>query len=196
LQGIRPADILTPSAFKYGLEERAAVARLLFMPLNGLDEDQIIQVRFELVENLVRLCKRQETPHQYKAPKSRGRLKTRHLDGSTDAEDSDDADISQEEAGGTDMEWDAKTLVDDESDADSMTAMEFEEPPKVPELFCAFCKWGDEEAGTRKRKHYSPVLTVSAGTSEFNTFTLGLPVRALSVLTKDAQPFWGVRCTS
>jgi hypothetical protein len=63
LQGIRPADILTPPAFKYELKERAAVARLLFMPLDGLDEDQIIQVRFELVENFVRLCKRQETPH-------------------------------------------------------------------------------------------------------------------------------------
>jgi hypothetical protein len=33
---------------------------------------------------------------------------------------------------------------------------------------------------------YSPVLIVSAGTSEFSTFTLGLPVRALSILTKDA----------
>ncbi|KAG9240427.1 hypothetical protein BJ878DRAFT_409153, partial [Calycina marina] len=43
LQGIRPADILTPPAFKYELEERAAAARLLFMPLDGLDEDQIIQ---------------------------------------------------------------------------------------------------------------------------------------------------------
>jgi hypothetical protein len=43
---------------------------------------------------------------------------------------------------------------------------------------------------------YSPVLTVSAGTSEFSTFTLGLPVRALPVLMKDAQPSWGVRCTS
>jgi hypothetical protein len=152
LQGIRPADILTPPAFKYELEERAAVARLLFMPLDGLDEDQITQVRFELVENLVRLCKRQETPHQYKA-KSRGRPKTRHLHGSTDAEDSDDADISQEEAGGTDMDWDAKNLVDDESDTESMAAKEFREPPIVPELFCAFCRWGDEEAGPRKREH-------------------------------------------
>jgi hypothetical protein len=46
---------------------------------------------------------------------------------------------------------------------------------------------------TKKQDHenrsiYSPVLTVSGGTSEFSTFTLGLPVRALSVLTKDTQP--------
>jgi hypothetical protein len=63
LQGIRPADILTPPAFKYELEERATVARLLFEPLNGLTEDQILEVRIELVEHLMRLCKRQETPH-------------------------------------------------------------------------------------------------------------------------------------
>jgi hypothetical protein len=94
------------------------------------------------------------------------------------------------------MDWDAKALVDDESEADSMAAMEFEEPPIIPELFCAFCRWGDEEAGPENGSIYSPMLTVSAGTSEFSTFTLGLPVRALSVLTKDAQPSWGVRCTS
>jgi hypothetical protein len=74
------------------------------MPLDGLDEDQIIQVRFELVENLMRLCKRQETPHQYKAPKSRGRPKTQYQDGSTDTEDDDDADISQEEVEGIDID--------------------------------------------------------------------------------------------
>lgn len=39
---------------------------------------------------------------------------------------------------------------------------------------------------------YSPVLIVSASTSEFSTFTLGLPVRALPVLMKDTQPSWGV----
>jgi hypothetical protein len=76
-----------------------------------------------------------------------------HLDDSTDAaEDDDDADISQEEAEGTDMDWDTKTLVDDESDADSMAAMELEEPPPVPTLYCAFCRWADEEAGPRKRE--------------------------------------------
>jgi hypothetical protein len=37
-----------PSAFIYELAERTAVARLLFMSLDGLEEDQIIQARFEL----------------------------------------------------------------------------------------------------------------------------------------------------
>jgi hypothetical protein len=51
------------------------------------------------------------------------------------------------------VDWDTKTLVDDELGVDSMAAMEFEEPPTVPELYCAFCRWGDEEAGPRKREH-------------------------------------------
>lgn len=68
-------------------------------------------------------------------------------------DDESDVDISQEEAGGTDIEWDMKTLVNDESDADSMAAMEFEELLIAPELFCAFCKWGDEEAGPWKQEH-------------------------------------------
>ncbi|APA14650.1 hypothetical protein sscle_13g094200 [Sclerotinia sclerotiorum 1980 UF-70] len=43
LQGILPADILTPSTIEYELEERATIARLLFEPHTGLTEDQIIQ---------------------------------------------------------------------------------------------------------------------------------------------------------
>ena len=74
-------------------------------------------------------------------------------DARTLADNKSDADISQEETGGAGMGWDAKTMVDDESDADSIAAVEFEEPPIVPELFCAFCRWGDKEAGPRKREH-------------------------------------------
>jgi hypothetical protein len=158
------------------------------MLLDGLDEDQIIQVRFELVENFVRLCKRQETPHQYKAPKSRGPPKTRHLHGSKDAEDNDDADISQEEAKGTDMEWDAKTLVDDKSEVDSMATKEFEKPPIGPSYSGPSAAEATKKQERENGSIYSPVLMVSAGTSEFSTFILGLPVRALSVLTKDAKP--------
>ncbi len=51
------------------------------------------------------------------------------------------------------MDWDDKKMVDDDSEADSMAAMEFEELPIVPEMFCAFCRWVDEEAGLRKREH-------------------------------------------
>jgi hypothetical protein len=61
--------------------------------------------------------------------------------------------MSQEETRGASTGGNAKTTVDDESDADSIAAVEFEEPPIVPELFCAFCRWGDEEAGPRKREH-------------------------------------------
>jgi hypothetical protein len=58
--------VLIPSTIKYELEERATVAELLFQPLDDLDEDQMIQVRLKLVENLVKLSKQQETPHSFK----------------------------------------------------------------------------------------------------------------------------------
>jgi hypothetical protein len=45
------------------------------------------------------------------------------------------------------MDWDAKTLVDNESDADSITTMEFKELSIVLKLFYAFYRWGDEEVG-------------------------------------------------
>jgi hypothetical protein len=51
------------------------------------------------------------------------------------------------------MDWDTKTLVDDESDMESMAAKEFREPLIVPKLLCVFYRWGDEEAGPRKREH-------------------------------------------
>ena len=52
LQGIRPADILTPPTIKYELEERATVSNLLFEPLDGLTENQILQVRIDLIETM------------------------------------------------------------------------------------------------------------------------------------------------
>lgn len=51
------------------------------------------------------------------------------------------------------MDWDTKTVVDNKSDADSMTPMEIKEQPIVLVLYCAFCKWGDEEAGLQKQKY-------------------------------------------
>ena len=105
LRGIRPADIITLSTFRYKLEERGKVAKLLFKLLDGLTEDQILEVRVELVDNLVRLCKKQETPHQYKAPKKRGRLKIYRVYSSTgvDDDEEEEEDISQ---GETDVESD------------------------------------------------------------------------------------------
>jgi hypothetical protein len=157
LRGIRPADIITPPTFKYELEERGKVAKLLFKSLDGLTEDQILEVRVELVDNLMQLCKKQETPHQYKAPKKRGRPKVCRVYTSTDVEDDDDEeeeDISQGETDvESDVDWETKTLADEDSDTDAMAPMEVEERPMAPVLYCAFCKWVDEEAGPRKRNH-------------------------------------------
>jgi hypothetical protein len=45
------------------------VAKLLFELFESLTKEKILKARIELVENLVRLCKRQETFYQYKALK-------------------------------------------------------------------------------------------------------------------------------
>lgn len=126
-----------------------------------LDEDQVYQVRIKLVQNLVQLCKRQETPHSYKTPRTRKNKDARqntepHKHSRPPCENDGNTNIFRGEAKGNrqaDVDWDMKTLVDDESDADSIAPMEIEERPIVPELYCAFCKWGDEEAGPQKRKY-------------------------------------------
>jgi hypothetical protein len=110
-------------------------------------------VRVELVDNLMRLCKKQETPHQYKTPKKRGRPKVCRLYSSTDVDDEEE-NISQGETEvESDIDWETKTLADEDSDTDSMAPMEVKERSVAPVLYCAFCKWVDEEAGPRKRDH-------------------------------------------
>ncbi|KAG9228272.1 hypothetical protein BJ875DRAFT_547861 [Amylocarpus encephaloides] len=192
LRGIRPSDIITPPTFKYELEERGKVAKLLFKPLDGLTEDQILEVRVELVDNLIRLCKKQETPHQYKAPKKRGRPKVRRVYASTDADDEgedEEEDISQGETDvESDVDWDTKTLPDEDSDADSMAPMEVEEQPIAPTLYCAFCKWVDEEAGPGNVTMCSRVLIVWVAISGLSISVFGLPAKALTVHTKGARP--------
>ena len=136
MRGICPSDVPILPVVEYELEERATVAKLLFMPLEGLTEDQILQVRIELVENLVQLCKKQETPHQYKAKRGRPPKNPTNIPNLT-----------------PDVDWDTKTLVDDDSDLDSTAPTEIEERPPVHVLYCAFCKWVDEEAGPRKREY-------------------------------------------
>ncbi|KFZ13522.1 hypothetical protein V501_03678 [Pseudogymnoascus sp. VKM F-4519 (FW-2642)] len=128
MQGIRPSDILTPPTIKYELEERAAVAKLLFMPLDNLSEDQIRQVRIEVVENLAQLCKRQETPHLYKAPKSRGQRPKHPID----------------------------LPILPPASPEDFRKLSRNEPVVIPQLqgpvlICAFCKWCDEEAGPAKK---------------------------------------------
>jgi hypothetical protein len=67
IQGIVPSPAnLNSLTIEYELEERATVARLLFQPLDDLKLDQMFRVRVQLVQALVELCKRQETPHQFK----------------------------------------------------------------------------------------------------------------------------------
>jgi hypothetical protein len=60
--------VLNPPSFAYELEEWAVVTQLLFQPLDELKLGQIFELRIQLVEALVQLCKRQETPHQFKRP--------------------------------------------------------------------------------------------------------------------------------
>ncbi|KAF7894704.1 uncharacterized protein EAF01_010154 [Botrytis porri] len=133
LQGILPADILTPSTIEYELEERATIARMLFEPLTGLTENQIIQKRIELVQNLIQLCKRQESPHQYQAARSKGRSRNHITNSQTVSEDTDSNLVT------ISLILDATTRPDQLS--------------KVSKLFCAFCRWNDNEVGPKKREH-------------------------------------------
>jgi hypothetical protein len=119
-----PAD-LNPSTIEYELEERATVARLLFHPLDDLKLDQMFRLRIQLVQALVELCKRQETPHQFKKP----------------PRSTNTADIS--------MGIDHLTSPAPELSVDALVV----DHPVTPDLCCPFCKWGDEEVGPRKRNH-------------------------------------------
>jgi hypothetical protein len=100
------------------------VAKLLFKPLNGLTKDQILKVRVKLIDNLIRLYKKQETPHQYKTPKKRGRPKVCRLYSSTDIDDEEE-NISQGETEvESNIDWETKTLADEDSDTDSIAPIE------------------------------------------------------------------------
>ncbi|KAI9785532.1 MAG: hypothetical protein M1839_009273 [Geoglossum umbratile] len=84
LQGIMPTDVLTPSTIEYELKERAAAAKLFFKSLDNLDESQVFRIRAKLIRNLIRLCKRQETPRPYKVstPRKRQRVsEEEYIDG-------------------------------------------------------------------------------------------------------------------
>jgi hypothetical protein len=63
LQGIIPsAEVLTPPMIEHELNERAAVAKLFFLCHDDLKEDQLFQMRIEIIKNLIILCRRQVTP--------------------------------------------------------------------------------------------------------------------------------------
>ncbi|PVH68439.1 hypothetical protein DL98DRAFT_217496 [Cadophora sp. DSE1049] len=100
MRGILPDnEVLTPSTIEYELEERATVAKLLFQPLDELHEDQIFDIRVQLVHALAQLCHRQETPRQFKAVQSKRHSQTRSSYASTGTDDDDE--IPQEEGGHT-----------------------------------------------------------------------------------------------
>lgn len=55
MSGHAAADILTPPAIEFELQERAAIANILFTPI----QDDTTRVKF--VCTLIKLCRRQET---------------------------------------------------------------------------------------------------------------------------------------
>jgi hypothetical protein len=64
-----PTDILTLSTIEYELKEKAMAAELFFRPLEGLDESCVFQIHAKLIQNLIKLCKRQEAPTRMKVQK-------------------------------------------------------------------------------------------------------------------------------
>ncbi|PVH72149.1 hypothetical protein DL98DRAFT_520635, partial [Cadophora sp. DSE1049] len=126
MRGIFPDnEVLTPSTIEYKLEERATVAKLLFQPLDELHEDQVFDIRVQLVHALAQLCHRQETPHQFKAVQSKRQSKTRYSYAGTD----DDDEIPQEEGGNTLAGVQGTQTVDKRLHTDST-------------LYCPFCERG------------------------------------------------------
>jgi hypothetical protein len=88
-------------------------------------------VRVKLVHNLAQLSKRQETPYLYKMSRRR-----KSKDASQNIEPCEQCTPPYENTiilgieaiwNPQDVDWDTKTLVDDESNADSMASMELEE---------------------------------------------------------------------
>jgi hypothetical protein len=135
IRGILPSpDVLNPSTIEYELEERATVARLLFQPLDDLKLGQIFRVRIQLVQALAQLSKRQETPHRFKRS-TRAKRPTKIADARVDIAPS------------------APRL----AEAAPVNAVAgpacIAEQTRDPDLYCPFCKWGDEEAGPRKRSY-------------------------------------------
>jgi hypothetical protein len=51
------------------------------------------------------------------------------------------------------VDWDIKTLVDDEVDINPVALIELEEQLVNPVLYYPFCKWCDEEVGPQKRAY-------------------------------------------
>jgi hypothetical protein len=127
LRGIKPTEVLAPSTIEYELKERATAAKLFFQSLDDLDESQVFQIRAKLVRNLIRLCKRQETPRPYKASTPRRRQHIAYEDGHVE-----------------DIRGPNKAFQPDD------TSKGFHKQSEGTALCCPFCRC-DKEAGPRKR---------------------------------------------
>ncbi|KAJ9641087.1 hypothetical protein H2199_005755 [Coniosporium tulheliwenetii] len=78
LNGIGAPDTLPQTVEQYELRERAAVARLLCQPLDGLDEAHAMKLRSVFIRNLSSLCHRQESQ---RCKASDGKISFRFEDG-------------------------------------------------------------------------------------------------------------------
>lgn len=76
MSGHAAADILTPPAIEFELQERAAIANMLFTPI----QDDTTRVKF--VCALIKLCRRQET-RQFKASKRKDTEWDAYADGNS-----------------------------------------------------------------------------------------------------------------
>jgi hypothetical protein len=143
LQGILPTPkVLNPPTFAYELEERAVVAQLLFQPLDEIKLDQIFRVRIQLVQTLTGLCKRQETPYQFR--------KSRKTSWPAEAADTAmDIDPPAPLAAQLPVDVTVPATADLNPSDDRLHDL----LAKVVELYCPFCKWGGEEVPPRKRNH-------------------------------------------
>jgi hypothetical protein len=138
MRGILPSnEVLNPSTIKYELEERATVARLLFQPFNDMSLQEVSQVRIQVVDAMVQLCSRQETPHQFKASRTSKRLR--------EADDFHDPCKR--------LKTDEYVIDEEAPFADISPVTDYARG--MTELRCPFCQC-DLEAGPRKRNYTFP----------------------------------------
>ena len=139
MQGIMPSpEVLNPPTIKYELAERATVARLLFQPADGMSLEKVFQVRIQLVDALVQLCGRQETPYQFRVSRLGKRLR--------------EVDDLDEPCKRSKVEY---TVIDEDDSFVDIPPVADSADVTTVELRCPFCKC-DKEAGPRKREHKYP----------------------------------------
>jgi hypothetical protein len=129
--------ILHSSTIKYELEERGTVARLLCQPFDGMGLEKLSEVRVQLVEAIVQLCWRQETPHQFKASRSSKRR-----------QEADDCSEPCKRLKADEF------VIDNENPFAGILSVT-DNAKGTAELRCPFCEY-DREAAPRKRNYTFP----------------------------------------